>query len=128
MSQAASDPETQALLVRMERTPEAVVRIIATLQPGNAAQAAARRALRAASVQDVQRIEGRPMLVAEVSAAQLRALWGTVSVLTHAKPGRQVRALATTTSRHLEPPFHCRAICSIWLCWSQASADRSWIS
>ena len=75
------DHETQKLLQQLESSPGRVVRAIATLKPGDAAKAQAMSALKAAGVSNVQEIQGRPLLVIEVDAAQLRALMATGQVL-----------------------------------------------
>ena len=81
MSSAPIDPETQKLLQQLENSPARVVRAIATLKAGDPAKAQALGALKAAGAGNAQEIEGRPLLVIEVNAAQLRALLGTGQVL-----------------------------------------------
>lgn len=75
------DPETQKLLQQLDHSPNRMVRAIATLKAGDPARAQALGALKAAGVGNVQELEGRPLLVIEVNAAQLRALLGTGQVL-----------------------------------------------
>ncbi|MGN7876492.1 hypothetical protein ACTJKJ_23300 [Roseateles sp. 22389] len=69
-----------ALLASLDRSPNRTVRVLLRLKPGPAAMAGARRALDAAKAA-VEPIGGRPLLVAELTAAQLRAVLASCEVI-----------------------------------------------
>jgi len=69
-----------ALLASLDRSPDRPARVLLRLRPGPAAMAGVRRALDAAKAAG-EPVGGRPLLVAELTAAQLRTVLASCEVI-----------------------------------------------
>ena len=73
-------PGAQALLDQLDRQPQRIVRLIATIKPGAASLAQTQQALRTAGAHAGEPL-GETLLVMEVHAAQLRAVLAAAPIL-----------------------------------------------